>query len=65
MVEAVDLAKEIVSMIDSGESGEIRIPFYAQWIPLFVALPVGLQAILRSWSRIDKAMIPFVKDKTV
>jgi short-subunit dehydrogenase len=63
IVEPVDLAKEIVRMIDSGESGEIRMPFYSTWIPLLLALPVGVQAIVRNWSGLDQAMIKSIKDK--
>ena len=61
-VEAVDLAKEIVNMIDSGESGEIRLPYYSQWAPIFSVLPVGLQAVFRSWSGMDNAMIRSVQN---
>ena len=59
VVEPVELAKEIVNMIDSGLSGEIRIPFYADWIPIFQALPVSLQQMLRTWSGLDRAMLDF------
>jgi len=62
IVEPVYLAKEIVNLIDSGENGEIRMPFYASCAPIFAALPVGLQAILRSWSGIDNSMIYSIKD---
>jgi hypothetical protein len=64
IVEPVDLAKEIVNMVESGESGEIRTPFYAQLAPLLNVLPVGLQAIVRRWSGLDKAMIESVKGKS-
>ena len=59
VVEPVELAKEIVKMIDSGMSGEIRIPFYADWVPMFQILPVSLQQVLRSWSGLDRAMLDF------
>lgn len=57
LVEPVELAKEIVAMVDSGRSGDIRVPFYAEWIPVLQALPAGLQRIARSWSGLDRAMI--------
>jgi short-subunit dehydrogenase len=57
LVEPVELAKEIVAMVDSGQSGEIRVPFYAEWIPVVQALPAGLQRIVRSWSGLDRAMV--------
>ena len=59
VVEPVELAKEIVKMIDSGLSGEIRLPFYADWIPILQSLPVGLQQVLRNWSGLDRAMLDF------
>ena len=59
IVEPVELAKEIVKMIDSGLSGEIRVPFYADCVPIFQALPVSLQQVLRSWSGLDRAMLDF------
>lgn len=61
VVEPVELAKEIVAMVDSGRSGEIRVPFYAEWIPVLQALPAGLQRVLRSWSGLDLAMIDSLK----
>ena len=57
LVEPVELAKEIVAMVDSGRSGELRFPFYARWIPVLQALPPGLQVLVRSWSGLDRAMI--------
>ena len=57
IIEPVELAKEIVKIIDSGMSGEIRVPFYADWIPIFQALPASLQYVLRSWSSLDRAML--------
>jgi len=57
VVEPVELAKEIVRMIDSGYSGEVSMPLYAKWIPVLAGLPVGLQRILRAVSGMDKAML--------
>lgn len=59
VVEPVELAKEVVNMIDSGLSGEIRIPFYANWVPIFQALPVSLQQVLRTLTGLDRAMLDF------
>jgi len=61
VVEPVELAKEIVAMVDSGRSGEIRVPFYAEWIPVLQALPAGLQRVIRSWSGLDRAMLQSVQ----
>ena len=56
VVEPAELAREIVRMIDAGESGEISMPFYARWIEWLHVLPVGMQKIARSLSGMDKAM---------
>ena len=56
VVEPVELAREIVRMVDAGESGEISMPFYARWIDWLHVLPVGLQRILRRLSGVDRAM---------
>ncbi|OCL06809.1 short chain dehydrogenase/reductase [Glonium stellatum] len=56
VVAPVDVAKEIIKMVDRGESGEIAIPLYTRWIEWLGVLPVGVQTILRAWSGIDVAM---------
>lgn len=63
IVEAVELAKEIVQMIDFGESGEIRLPFYTKWAPILQALPASVQLLARKLSGIDRAMLPYSKFK--
>lgn len=56
IVEPVELAKEIVRMIDAGESGEISMPFYARCIDWLHVLPPGLQRAARWMSGVDSAM---------
>ncbi|KAK3062039.1 hypothetical protein LTS18_004949 [Coniosporium uncinatum] len=56
VVEPVDLAKEIIKLVDAGEGGEISLPFYAKWIPWLNVLPAGLQRIVRAMSGLDSAM---------
>ncbi|KAK3713749.1 hypothetical protein LTR37_008235 [Vermiconidia calcicola] len=59
VVEPVELAREIVRMIDAGESGEISMPFYAKWIEWLHVLPVGLQKMVRRLTGMDRAMEGF------
>lgn len=59
IVDPVELAKEIVSMVDSGWSGEIAIPLYSRLVPLLAALPSGIWTIGRAFSGMDKAMLAF------
>jgi short-subunit dehydrogenase len=55
-LEPVDVAKEVIAMIDSGSSGELALPLYARWIDWMNVMPVGVHAILRKWSGIDTGM---------
>lgn len=59
VVEPVELAREIVRMIDSGESGQISMPFYARWIEWMHVLPSSLQRLVRKLSGVDRAMEGF------
>ena len=59
VVEPVELAREIVRMIDSGENGNISMPLYARWTEWLHVLPVGIQKIMRLFSGVDKAMEGF------
>jgi hypothetical protein len=65
VVEAVQLAKEVIDMIDSGRGGAIRLPFYTQWIPLVGAFPAGVQKLFRNLSSLDIATSSSSKHKTV
>lgn len=56
VVEPVELAREIVRMIDSGESGNVSMPFYARWIEWLHVLPVSVQALVQWLSGADRAM---------
>lgn len=61
VVEPVELAREIVRMIDAGESGDISMPLYARWIEWMHVLPVSLQRLARKLSGVDRAMENFNK----
>jgi hypothetical protein len=56
VVEPVELGKEIVTLIDSGMSGEIRLPFYTQLVPVLPSLPVAIQSLCRRLAGLDQAM---------
>jgi NAD(P)-dependent dehydrogenase (short-subunit alcohol dehydrogenase family) len=63
VVQPVELAREIVQMIDDGESGDIRLPFYARWAPVMSAFPVSIQALAKKVSGMDQAMLNYSKLK--
>ncbi|WPH00373.1 Hypothetical protein R9X50_00320000 [Acrodontium crateriforme] len=62
VVEPVGLAREIVKMVDAGQSGEISLPLYARWIECLHVLPVGVQRMVRWLSGMDQAMDSFSKE---
>ncbi|KAG0652947.1 Epidermal retinol dehydrogenase 2 [Hyphodiscus hymeniophilus] len=63
VLEPVDVAREVIAAIDAGSSETLAMPFYARWIDWMNVAPVGVQAILRRLSGIDRAMNGFVGRK--
>ncbi|RDI80240.1 hypothetical protein Vi05172_g9785 [Venturia inaequalis] len=59
IVEPVELAKEIVKIVDSGWSGEVALPLYSRLVPLLAALPSGIWTVGRAFSEMDRAMLNF------
>ncbi|KXL42615.1 hypothetical protein M433DRAFT_140093 [Acidomyces richmondensis BFW] len=55
-VSVVELAAEIVRMVDAGRGGEISMPVYARWIECLGILPASVQSGIRRWSGVDRAM---------
>lgn len=60
VVEPVEVAKEIIRVVDAGVSAELAMPFYARWIGWMNVLPVGAQRVARWASGVDAAMDTFV-----
>ncbi|KAJ4261489.1 hypothetical protein NW762_006914 [Fusarium torreyae] len=60
VVEPVDVAKEIVSAIDSGKGATVAMPLYARWVDWLNVLPVGVQTIARWAAGVDRGMKTFV-----
>ncbi|KAK1761468.1 epidermal retinol dehydrogenase 2 [Echria macrotheca] len=60
IVEPVDVAKEIITVLDNGRNAAIGMPMYARWIDCYNALPYGLQAVARKVAGLDTAMRTFV-----
>jgi short-subunit dehydrogenase len=56
VLEPVHVAREIVSAIDSGTGGVIRLPAFVALVGWYGVLPAGIQRILRSLSGIDRAV---------
>ena len=53
VLETREVAKEIVGKIDAGESGLLRMPFYAGWVSWYDILPATVQLVVRWISQID------------
>ena len=51
-----DIGKNIIKLIERGESGEVAIPLYSHYIGFFFILPVGIQRLVRRWSGLDTAV---------
>ncbi len=57
VLEAKDVAKEIVKWVERGDGGIIRMPFYAKCVPLLGVAPGFVQRAVRWWSGIDRAIV--------
>ncbi|PNS14996.1 hypothetical protein CAC42_2225 [Sphaceloma murrayae] len=62
VIEPLDLAQAIINKIDSGQSGVIALPLYADYIEWLSVLPYGMQRIMRWVSGVDRAMRTFKSD---
>lgn len=56
VIEPVQVAQEIVSAIDSGRGGVIRLPAFAALVNWYAVLPTGVQRIARYLSGVDTAV---------
>jgi hypothetical protein len=56
VLDAKDIAKEIVKTIERGDGGVLRMPFYAKCMPFYPILPGTVQGLVRSFSGIDRAI---------
>ena len=63
VVSPAQIAKDIMNMVEKGESGEIAVPLYARYIQVLSVLPVGVQTLVRRWSGIDRAISKAGLDK--
>lgn len=61
VMEPVEVAKEIVKMVDAGEAGLIAMPLYTQSSTFIKALPESVQWLIRKASAMDQAMLDFAE----
>jgi NAD(P)-dependent dehydrogenase (short-subunit alcohol dehydrogenase family) len=60
VVEPVDIAKEIIRVVDGGGNDDIAVPLYAKWIDWNNVLPVGLHRFARWAGGVDQGMKTWV-----
>jgi NAD(P)-dependent dehydrogenase (short-subunit alcohol dehydrogenase family) len=65
VLEPVDVAKEVIAAIDAGFSAALAMPLYVRWIDWMNVVPVGVAAILRKFSGVDRGMDQFVGRKEI
>lgn len=51
-----NLARKIIEMLSEGKEGTLFMPFYANFIPLFRAMPHRITTTARRISGIDRAL---------
>jgi NAD(P)-dependent dehydrogenase (short-subunit alcohol dehydrogenase family) len=56
VLEPVEVAREIVAAVDSGQGGVLRLPSFAKLVNLYAVLPGALQRVARYVSGIDHAV---------
>ncbi|KAJ5959746.1 uncharacterized protein N7479_006896 [Penicillium vulpinum] len=56
VLEPVEVAREMVAVIDSGRGGVIRLPIYATLVNWYAVLPATVQRVARYMSGIDAAV---------
>jgi short-subunit dehydrogenase len=56
VVSPAEVAKDILKLVEKGESGEVAVPLYSRYVQVLGVLPVGVQAIVRRLSGVDMAI---------
>ena len=56
VLESVQVAQDIVSAIDNGSGGTIKLPAFAALANWYAVLPAGLQRVARYFTGIDHAV---------
>lgn len=56
IVTPADVGKDIIRLIEKGDSGEVALPLYSKYIQFLGALPLSVQHIIRRLSGLDVAV---------
>lgn len=60
VVEPVDVAKDIIRVVDAGSSEVLAMPLYSRWVGWLNVAPVGVQRVVRWASGVDEGMRGYV-----
>lgn len=58
-LEPSHVAKKLIHSIELGRRGEIKLPFYGNFMPIMRAIPWPIVEFLRDYSGMDKSMLKF------
>lgn len=56
VVTPAEIGKDIIRLLEKGESGEVALPLYSRYIQVLGVLPVGIQHVVRRLSGLDVAI---------
>jgi short-subunit dehydrogenase len=56
VVSPAEVAKDVLKLVERGESGEVAVPVYSRYVQVLGVLPVGVQAVVRRLSGVDTAI---------
>ncbi|KAJ5679107.1 hypothetical protein N7462_007351 [Penicillium macrosclerotiorum] len=65
VMDPVQVAREIVSAVDSGHAGVIRLPTFAKLVNWYAVLPDAIQKVARDLSGIDNAVFSSHSERDV
>jgi short-subunit dehydrogenase len=56
VIEPTEVAKDIIKLVERGDSGEVAVPVYSKYIHIMGVMPMGMQALVRKLSGVDTAV---------
>jgi NAD(P)-dependent dehydrogenase (short-subunit alcohol dehydrogenase family) len=63
VLEPVEVAREVVAAVDSGQGGVLRLPSFAKLVNLYTVLPGAVQRVARFASGIDRAVSSGLRER--
>lgn len=63
VLEPVEVAREIVAAVDSGQGGVLRLPSFAKLVNFYAVLPGAVQRVARFVSGVDRAVSSGLRER--